>query len=554
MKPVLHEKFNLSSWALNHQQMVSFFMLLIIAMGAFCYENLPRNEDPAFTIKTAVVSAQWPGASVTDTTRLLTDTLEKKLQETPWLDYLESETRAGSSVIHVNLRDDTPPQKVPDIWYQVRKKMQDIAPSLPEGVQGPAVDDEFDDTYGTIYGFIPEGYTLREVRDRVETIRRELMSLPDIGKTSLLGEQQEQIVLSFSPARLAGMGLNIQQVADALRAQNAVVPAGMIRTGQENMAIKVSGELTSEASLRAVTLHINDRYLPLTDIATVSRENAEPPQPVYRVNGKPAIGLAISMAPTGNILRFGAALNAKMQAISVTGIGATQLKHAFLQRRPRLGANRLAGADAAGDGHRRDAVVIDDLRNAVIGGVHPTEHAIRQAGGGKNLAQQAGAAHHVRGMLQQVAVAGQQDRHRAAQHLPDREVPRHDRQNGAQRTIRNHRLIIFHLRGFRRQHRRAVLGVPVAEVGRFRHLAARLSDRLAHLECNHLGHLFPAGAQRSPDATQGVGAVGERRLTPLAIACRGESDSRIDLAFAGPGQRGDHLTGSRVDGNRVRCR
>lgn len=196
--------------------------------------------------------------------------------------------------------------------------MQDIAPSLPEGVQGPAVDDEFDDTYGTIYGFIPEGYTLREVRDRVETIRRELMSLPDIGKTSLLGEQQEQIVLSFSPARLAGMGLNIQQVADALRAQNAVVPAGMIRTGQENMAIKVSGELTSEASLRAVTLHINDRYLPLTDIATVSRENAEPPQPVYRVNGKPAIGLAISMAPTGNMLRFGAALNAKMHAISVT--------------------------------------------------------------------------------------------------------------------------------------------------------------------------------------------------------------------------------------------
>lgn len=161
---------------------------------------------------------------------------------------------------------------------------------MPEGVQGPAVDDEFDDTYGTIYGFIPEGYTLREVRDRVETIRRELMSLPDIGKTSLLGEQQEQIVLSFSPARLAGMGLNIQQVADALRAQNAVVPAGMIRTGQENMAIKVSGELTSEASLRAVTLHINDRYLPLTDIATVSRENAEPPQPVYGSTANPPSG------------------------------------------------------------------------------------------------------------------------------------------------------------------------------------------------------------------------------------------------------------------------
>ena len=309
-------QFNLSAWALKNQQMVSFFMLLVIAMGVFCYEKLPRNEDPAFTIKTAVVSAQWPGASVTDTTRLLTDTLEKKLQETPWLDYLESETRAGRTVIHVNLRDDTPPQRVPDIWYQVRKKMQDIAPSLPEGVQGPAVDDEFDDTFGTIYAFIPEGFTLREVRDSAETIRRELMSLPDIGKTTLLGEQQEQWVLAFSPARLAGMGLDIQDVADALRAQNAVVPAGTMRTGQENMAIKVSGALTTEESLRAVTLHVNNRYIPLTDIATVTREIAEPPAPAYRVNGNPAIGLAVSMAPTGNMLRFGAALNAKMAALS----------------------------------------------------------------------------------------------------------------------------------------------------------------------------------------------------------------------------------------------
>lgn len=205
------ETFNLSAWALKNQQMVSFFMLLVMAMGVFCYERLPRNEDPAFTIKTAVVSAQWPGASVADTTRLLTDTLEKKLQEIPWLDYIESETRAGRTVIHINLRDDTPPQTVPDIWYQVRNKMQDIAPSLPEGAQGPDVNDEFDDTFGTIYGFIPEGYTLREVRDRVETLRRELMSLPDIGKTTLLGEQQEQMVLAFSPARLAGMGLDIQQ-------------------------------------------------------------------------------------------------------------------------------------------------------------------------------------------------------------------------------------------------------------------------------------------------------------------------------------------------------
>ena len=157
-------------------------------------------------------------------------------------------------------------------------------------------------------------------------------------------------------------------------------------------------------------------------------------------------------------------------------------------------------------------------------------------------------------MLQQIAVAGQQDRHRAAHHLPDREVPRHHRQYGAQWTILNYRLVIFHQGSFRRQHRRAVFSVPVAEVGRFGHLAARLSDRLAHLKGDHLGHLFTAGAQRGPDAAQGIGAVGKRRLTPLAMARRGERDGRVDLAFAGPRQRGDHLTGSRIDGDGVRCR
>ncbi|MEO3739064.1 efflux RND transporter permease subunit [Kosakonia sp. WA-90] len=304
--------FNLSAWALAHQQLVSFFMLVIVAAGILCYENLPRNEDPAFTIKTAVVSAQWPGATVDDTTRLVTDVLEKKLQETPWLDYLESETRAGSAVIYVNLRDDTPPQNVADIWYQVRKKMQDVASSLPQGAQGPAVNDEFDDTFGTLYGFTAEGYTPRELRDRLEEIRRDLMSLKDIGKITLLGEQNEQIVIAFSPRQLAGMGLDIQQVSDALAAQNAVAPAGTIRTEKDNMALRVSGALASEESLRAVTLHIHNRYIPLTDIATVSRQRAEPPAPVFRVNGQPAMGLAISMASTGNMLRFGQALNARM--------------------------------------------------------------------------------------------------------------------------------------------------------------------------------------------------------------------------------------------------
>ena len=316
MKPSLPvSKFNLSAWALAHQPLMAFFMLLLMTAGIISYEQLPRNEDPAFTIKTAVVSATWPGASVADTVNLVTDTLEKKLQEIPYLDYVESDTHAGQSVIFINLRDDTPPSAVAGIWYQVRKKMQDITPSLPAGVQGPQVNDEFEDTFGTIYGFTAEGYTPRELRDRVEDIRRSLMSLPDMGKTSLLGVQEENIVIAFSPAQLAGMGIDLQQVADALKAQNAVEPSGILRSDRENIALRVSGALTSEQSLRAITLHLAGRYIPLTDIATLSRENAEPPSPAFRVNGQPAIGLAISMASSGNMLSFGKALNERMADI-----------------------------------------------------------------------------------------------------------------------------------------------------------------------------------------------------------------------------------------------
>lgn len=315
------DKFNLSAWALAHQQLMAFLMLMILGAGVLSYQALPRNEDPAFTIKTAVVSAQWPGADLSDTVQLLTEPLEKKLQEVPYLDYVQSETHPGKTVIYVNLRDSTPPGKVQDIWYQVRKKMQDVSSALPAGVAAPAVNDDFDDTFGTIYGFTAEGFSTRELRDRVESIRDRLMSVSDVGKITLLGVQEEQIVASFSPRTLAGMGLSLQQVSDALQAQNALSPAGVIRTDSDNIALRVSGAFNSEQSLRAVTLHINDRYIPLTDIVTLSRVAAEPPTPLYRVNGKPAIGLAISMAPTGNMLDFGDALTAKMSLI------ASQLPH-----------------------------------------------------------------------------------------------------------------------------------------------------------------------------------------------------------------------------------
>lgn len=311
----MNAKFNLSRWALSHQQLMVFFMLLIMAAGIMSFEQLPRNEDPAFTIKTAVIGAQWPGATVTDMVNLVTDPLEQKLQEIPHLDYVESETRAGQTTLFVNLRDDTPPNAVADIWYQVRKKVQDLTPSLPDGVSTPAVNDEFDDTWGTIYGFTAEGFSPQELRDRVETVRRSLASLTDVGKIRLIGVQEQQITVAFSLHKLAGMGITADRVADALKQQNAVVSAGTLRTPGENIALRVSGAFTSEQSLRQVTLNIAGRFIPLADIASVTRDIADPPAPAFRVNGEPAIGLAISMAAGGNMPAFGKALNQRMAAI-----------------------------------------------------------------------------------------------------------------------------------------------------------------------------------------------------------------------------------------------
>lgn len=308
--------FNLSAWALANQQLVAFLMLVVMLLGVQSYLQLPRNEDPAFTIKTAVVSAAWPGATVQDTMNFVTDKLEKKLQETPYLDFVESYTRPGEAVIFVNLRDDTPPEQVQPIWYQVRKKMQDISASLPQGVYAPQVNDEFDDTFGTIYGFVADGFSARELRDYTELVRTELMQVPHIGKIDFLGVNEEQILIEFSTRKLAGLGLNAEQVIQSIQAQNAVVPAGVLRTAQDRISLQVSGAFASEQSLNDMTLRVGDHFVALPEIATIRRQYTDPPATQFRVNGQSAIGLAISMAATGNMLEFGQALRQKMQQIT----------------------------------------------------------------------------------------------------------------------------------------------------------------------------------------------------------------------------------------------
>jgi multidrug efflux pump len=316
--PKASSRFNLSAWTLRHRSFVIFLMLATLVAGTLSYTRLSRNEDPPFTIKTMVVVANWPGATTTDTVRLLTEPMEKKLAETKYLDHTQSYTRPGKSVIFVNLKDDAPPAEIAEVWYQVRKKIGDLSPMLPQGIQGPWLDDEFGDTFGSIFAFTAEGFTHRDLRDRVDTIRNQLLSVPDIGKVNLLGVQEEEIVLEFSTARLAAFGLHEAAVIEAIKAQNAVTPAGELKTDADKIIFQVSGALASEESLRELVLRIQDRFVRLVDIADVRRGLVDTPAPSVRVNGETAIALAISMREGGNLIDFGARLQERMKQIQAS--------------------------------------------------------------------------------------------------------------------------------------------------------------------------------------------------------------------------------------------
>ena len=296
---------NLSDWALKHRSFIVFAMIAITFAGLASFYRLGRNEDPAFTFRTMIVQAAWPGATVDETLKQVTERLERKLQETRNLDYLRSYTGPGLTTIFVNLKGSTPPSQVPDIWYQVRKNIGDIRHTLPDGVVGPGFNDDFGDTYGLIYGFTSDGFTHRELRDYVEDIRSRLLQVPDVSKIEILGAQDEQIYVEFSMPQLAGLGIDRAALIAALQAQNAVSPSGSLQTGNEKLLLRVSGAFTSENDILDVNFLSNGRLIRLRDIATVRRAFSDPPQPMFRVNGKPAIGLAIAMRDGGDILALG---------------------------------------------------------------------------------------------------------------------------------------------------------------------------------------------------------------------------------------------------------
>ncbi|UWU79427.1 efflux RND transporter permease subunit [Bradyrhizobium huanghuaihaiense] len=308
--------FNLSEWALERRSLVIYLMLVAVLAGGLSYVRLGRNEDPAFTIRTMVVQAAWPGATAAETMKQVTERLERQLQETPHLDFLRSFTRPGLTTIFVNLKGSANARDVSDTWYRVRKTIGDIRHTLPAGVVGPAFDDDFGDTFGIVYGFTSDGFTERELRDRVEAIRSRLLGVPDVAKIELLGAQDEVIFVEFSKKELANLGVDRTALIAALQAQNVVMPTGTIQTGSERISLRVSGSFQSEQDIAGINFAASGRMLRLSDLATVRRGYADPPQPLFRVNGHPAIGLAIAMRDGGDILALGRNVKAAMAAIT----------------------------------------------------------------------------------------------------------------------------------------------------------------------------------------------------------------------------------------------
>jgi multidrug efflux pump subunit AcrB len=318
------KKFNLSAVALDNPSVIWYFMVVCMVAGVMAYFNLGREEDPEFTIKTMVIAAQWPGASADDTINQVTDRIEKKLEELEELDYTKSVTIPGQTVIYVYLRDKTPNRDVRPTWVKVRHMIEDMQAQLPQGVVGPFFNDRFGDVYGNVYAFTADGLTQRQLRDYVESARTSVLTVPNIGKVDLIGAQDEVIYLEFDSRQIANLGLDQQAVIQALQAQNAIVPSGVIQAGPERVSVRVSGQFTSEESLKAFNLRVNNRFFRLSDVVNIKREYADPPTTLFRYNGKPAIGLAISMKAGANLLEFGKALDTEIQKVTAdlpVGVG-----------------------------------------------------------------------------------------------------------------------------------------------------------------------------------------------------------------------------------------
>ena len=307
--------FNLSEWAITHRALVLFTILLLATAGIYSYRNLGRAEDPSFTIKTMVVQVSWPGATASEMQTQVTDKIEKKLQQLPYLDRIESYSQPSVSFIRVTLTDKTPPSQVKELWYQVRKKVGDVRGDLPPGIVGPNFNDEYGDVYSALYMLTADGLTLAELKARAEDIRQTLLRVAGVNKVDIIGERPEKIFIEFSHAKLATLGVTPQQIFESVAKQNAVVSGGSVETSADRINLRVTGAFSGVAAIAAVPVQADGHSFRLGDIATVKRGYEDPPTFLVRQDGKPALGLGVSMQDGANIITLGENLKRTMAGI-----------------------------------------------------------------------------------------------------------------------------------------------------------------------------------------------------------------------------------------------
>lgn len=320
--------FNLSDWALKHRSMIWYLMIISMVAGAMSYVSIGREEDPNFDIKTMIISAALPGADTRETLTQVTDRIEKKLEDLDQLDFTRSVTRPGQSIVFVELLPSTRGRDLQQTWQRVRNMMADIRPEFPSEFAGFQFNDNFGDVFGNLYAFTSDGFSPREVRDYIETVRRAVQALPDAGKIELFGVRDEVIYLEFSTDRLAALGLNQQAVQATLAEQNALIPSGVIDSGPERVLVRIGGQFSGAQSLEDINLRVGDRFFRLADVADIRRTYQEPASALFRFKGEEAIGLAVGMRKGANIIDFGVAMDAviaKAQAELPIGVEIHQV-------------------------------------------------------------------------------------------------------------------------------------------------------------------------------------------------------------------------------------
>ena len=308
-------RFNLSEWGLRHQSLVLFFMAALTLIGLASYRSLGQSEDPPFTFKVMVVRTEWAGATAREVELQITDKIEKKLQELPQIDTLRSYSRPGESLVFFIAKDSTPAKQVPDIWYQVRKKIGDIRYTLPQGVVGPSFNDEFGDTFGNIFALVGEGLDHAQMKRYAEAVRNELLRVPDVAKVDFIGDQPQRVFIELSNARLATLGLPLSEVVAAISSQNAELGAGFFETAESRIYLRPDGQYTDPEAIRNTVIRAGGRSLRLGDIAEVRRGFVDPPSDRMRFMGRDALGLGVSMRAGGDIITLGHNLDSAVASI-----------------------------------------------------------------------------------------------------------------------------------------------------------------------------------------------------------------------------------------------